>query len=65
LDILGRDGEITLPHLESFLLHEAFPEGWYPRDSTYGMLELAIKPMICWTGVHKSEASLDLLEKLQ
>ncbi|GAN04552.1 peroxidase [Mucor ambiguus] len=55
LDIIGRDGSISLPHLKSFLLNESFPEDWYPRETTYTMKELATKPLICWHGLRSSK----------
>ncbi|KAL9545733.1 hypothetical protein MBANPS3_007005 [Mucor bainieri] len=64
LDILGRDGSISVPHLRSFLLNESFPEDWHPRETTYSMKELATKPLICWRGLRKSQVSLDLINEL-
>ncbi|KAF1797984.1 Chloroperoxidase [Mucor lusitanicus] len=64
LDIIGRDGSISLPHLKSFLLNESFPEDWHPRETTYTMMELATKPLICWRGLRKSQVSLDLINEL-
>ncbi|KAI8646171.1 Chloroperoxidase [Parasitella parasitica] len=64
LDIIGRDGSISLPHLKSFLLHEAFPEDWHPRETTFPLKHLIIKPMICWHGLRKSQVSLDLIDEL-
>ncbi|KAI7906450.1 Chloroperoxidase [Cokeromyces recurvatus] len=64
MDIIGRDGHITVPHLQSFLLHERFPEDWYPRETSYSMKELATKPFMCWHGILKSNISLDVLDEL-
>ncbi|CEP14311.1 hypothetical protein [Parasitella parasitica] len=64
LDIIGRDGSISLPHLKSFLLNEAFPEDWHPRETTFPLKDLITKPMICWHGLRKSQVSLDLINEL-
>ncbi|KAL7312432.1 hypothetical protein PS15m_008192 [Mucor circinelloides] len=64
LDIIGRDGTITLPHLKSFLLNESFPEDWHPRETTFTLKELATKPLICWHGLRNSQVSLDLINEL-
>lgn len=64
LDIIGRDGSITLPHLKSFLLNESFPEDWHPRETTYTLKELATKPLVCWHGLRNSQVYLDLINAL-
>ncbi|KAI9485979.1 MAG: Chloroperoxidase [Benjaminiella poitrasii] len=64
MDIIGRDGNLAVTHAQSFLLHERFPEGWYPRDTSYSLKELVTKPFICWHGILKSNISLDVLDEL-
>ncbi|KAI8372124.1 Chloroperoxidase [Blakeslea trispora] len=64
MDILGRDGQILTKHLESFLLHERFPDDWIPRETSLGFLDVLAKPMACWIGLHQSQANLDLLDQI-
>ncbi|KAI7889617.1 Chloroperoxidase [Mucor mucedo] len=65
LDIIGRDGAITLPHLTSFLLNQTFPDDWHPRETSYSFKELATKPLRCWKGLRDSTATLELLDQLE
>lgn len=46
-------------------MNETFPDDWLPRDTTYSLTELVVKPMVCWKGLRKSEVTLDLLDKLR
>jgi hypothetical protein len=64
LDIIGREGVISLPHLKSFMMNEEFPEDWHPRETTYSYTELVTKPLICWKGVRESKVTLDLINDL-
>ncbi|KAG1520696.1 hypothetical protein G6F52_007425 [Rhizopus delemar] len=64
LDIIGRDGQLKTDHLVSFLLHEKFPEDWYPRTTTYSITEQMTKPVHCWRGLYSSEVTLDVLNEL-
>lgn len=64
MDVIGRDGELNLPYLKSFLLNQTFPDGWYPRETTLSLKELVGKPIICYKGLHKSNVTLDLLDEL-
>ncbi|CAO3638624.1 unnamed protein product [Cunninghamella echinulata] len=66
MDIIGRDGILRADHIESLLLHEKFPEDWYPREKAYPALKALARPLQCWYGMRKSSAdlkSLDLLKK--
>jgi hypothetical protein len=62
--VIGRKGKISLEHLESFLLHEKFPDDWVPRPSTMGPLELMTTPLKCWYGLRHSKVDLSLIEQL-
>ncbi|KAI8874641.1 Cloroperoxidase [Backusella circina FSU 941] len=64
LNVIGRKGKISVDHLESFLLHERFPEDWVPRPSTMGPLELMTSPMQCWYGLRHSKVDLSLIDQL-
>ncbi|OBZ83367.1 Chloroperoxidase [Choanephora cucurbitarum] len=61
---IRREGQLATKHLESFLLHERFPEDWYPRETPLGIVDVLIKPMDCWIGLHKSKADLRLLDQI-
>ncbi|KAI8327907.1 Chloroperoxidase [Choanephora cucurbitarum] len=64
LDVIGREGQLATKHLESFLLHERFPEDWYPRETPLGIVDVLLKPMDCWIGLHRSKADLRLLDQI-
>ncbi|KAI8339413.1 Chloroperoxidase [Chlamydoabsidia padenii] len=64
LDILGRDGTLRADHIEPLLLHERFPEDWYPREKAYPALQALLRPLQCLNGIRKSAANLDSLQAL-
>ncbi|ORE10666.1 Cloroperoxidase [Rhizopus microsporus var. microsporus] len=65
MDVIGRNGQLRVDHLESILLHERFPDDWYPRTSPYTIRELVFKPLECWWGLYHSQVSLSLLDELK
>ncbi|KAI8047709.1 Chloroperoxidase [Gilbertella persicaria] len=64
MDIIGRDGQLAVSHLESILLHERFPSDWYPRETSMSLVEVATKPLLCWMGLYQSKITLDILNKI-
>ncbi|CAO3614795.1 unnamed protein product [Cunninghamella blakesleeana] len=65
MDIIGHDGVLRADHIETLLLHERFPEDWYPLEKSTRTLQSVVNIAKCWHGLRKSSADLKSLDQLK
>ncbi|KAG0769710.1 hypothetical protein G6F57_002712 [Rhizopus arrhizus] len=65
LNTIGRHGRLRVDHLESILLHERFPNDWYPPTEPTSLSEILFDPLNCWKGLRSSKVNLNLLQELK
>ncbi|KAI8334015.1 Chloroperoxidase [Chlamydoabsidia padenii] len=56
LNFLGRDHQISVEHLESFLLNERIPDDWYPMEKPLATWPLAKRVNSCIKSVRETHA---------